>query len=393
MRIAESGIEGRLIRCHMNQPLSFYIHWPYCLSKCPYCDFNSHVRPSIDEESWANALAKEVQFYADAYPDREIHTIFWGGGTPSLISPPTVEKLLKQIQKTWPVKEGCEITLEANPNSIEVQKFKDFKAAGITRVSVGIQALNDQDLKALGRSHSVTEARKALDIAFSVFDRASFDLIYTRENQTLQAWEKELNEALAYDPQHLSLYQLTLEPGTLFTQKAARGELILPEEDLAADFYELTQKIMEQQGLPAYEISNHAKPGQESQHNLVYWRYGDFLGLGPGAHGRIQGKALQNIKAPELWQEAVTTLGRGLKQELKLTQEEIFSEFMLMGLRLTEGVDLSRYPKLASQYFNATAFHELREGGFLEGAAAQFRATPQGRLCLNQVVEKLIFTS
>lgn len=375
------------------QPLSLYIHWPYCLSKCPYCDFNSHVRPSIDEESWAKAMQLEIKSYAEQYPDRIIKSIFWGGGTPSLISPSTVVSLLSQINASWPLAENCEITLEANPNSIEAQKFSDFKAAGITRVSVGIQALNDLDLIALGRKHSAAEARKALDIAFSTFDRASFDLIYTRENQTLEAWRKELQEALTYKPSHLSLYQLTLEPGTLFTQRAARGDLILPQEDLAADFYELTQNIMKRHGMHAYEVSNHARPGHECQHNLVYWRYGDFLGLGPGAHGRIGGKAIQNIKAPEMWQEAVTKVGRGVKQQLILTSEEIFSEFFLMGLRLSEGINLDRYPDLTAEFYNEAAFDELKSGGFIEGTPHHFRATAKGRLCLNQVVERLIFTS
>jgi len=264
-----------------------YIHWPFCKSKCPYCDFNSHVSDSVDHNAWAKSYAHEIDHVASMTGQREVTSIFFGGGTPSLMKPQTVEHILNHLCTVWNVSKDIEITLEANPTSIEADKFSDFKAAGINRVSVGVQSLRDSDLKFLGREHSAKEAIGAIKIANDIFERVSFDLIYARPEQTIESWREELTEALEYANGHLSLYQLTIEQGTPFYAMEARGDFRIPEADQAGEFYEVTQEILNAAGLPAYEISNHAAKGQESAHNLTYWRYGDYAGIGPGAHGRL----------------------------------------------------------------------------------------------------------
>jgi len=323
-----------------------YVHWPFCLSKCPYCDFNSHVHASIDHQAWARSFLDEIDYYAALIPGRVVHSIFFGGGTPSLMQPSTVQAVIDRIAARWTLAPDCEITLEANPTSIEAEKFKDFHQAGINRVSVGVQALNDQDLKKLGRTHSAAEARRAVEIAAAQFARFSFDLIYARPEQTLAAWQQELSEALALAGEHLSLYQLTIEPGTAFKTLYDRGALVIPDNDLAGDFYELTAQMTEAAGLPSYEISNHAKPGAASRHNLIYWRYGDYAGIGPGAHGRLTldgvKTATRGHRAPDIWLARVAQDGQGGHPFETIPPQERFTEALMMGLRLAEGVPLAR---------------------------------------------------
>lgn len=306
-----SGLPATLIM------LSLYIHWPFCKSKCPYCDFNSHVRERIDEAAWQRALLAELGYWGERTQGRKLASLFFGGGTPSLMPPALTAALIETAQKYWTC-DNPEITLEANPTSVEAQKLKDFHAAGVTRLSLGIQALNDADLKALGRQHSATEALAALDLAASIFPRFSFDLIYARPEQTVKAWEAELRRALGFGATHMSLYQLTIEPGTQFATLHQRGDLVTPDEETGAALYELTQSLMGKAGLPAYEISNHAKPGHECRHNLTYWRYCDYVGIGPGAHGRVTldgvKQATRTHRAPEEWLERVTKHGHGLTE-------------------------------------------------------------------------------
>jgi oxygen-independent coproporphyrinogen-3 oxidase len=375
------------------QNLALYIHWPFCLSKCPYCDFNSHVRASIDEISWEEALLKELDHTAQHLGPRQLTSIFFGGGTPSLMPPRTVEALIKRALQHWSPISGIEITLEANPNSVEVSRFKELKHAGVNRVSVGVQALNDADLKQLGRQHDTNEAISAITKAMSIFERVSFDLIYARPNQTLEAWNQELTQALSFGTEHLSLYQLTIEPGTAFAPLYERGELIIPGEDLAADLFELTQNRMTAAGLPAYEISNHAKPGAQSRHNLSYWRYEDYAGIGPGAHGRLTfptGKvATKQYRAPETWLKAVKE-GSGEEESLPLSLQEQTIEALMMGLRLTSGICLTTLPDLEDTPINSNALQILIDGGYLLKNESLLRATPLGLQCLNAVLERLI---
>lgn len=319
-----------------------YIHWPFCKSKCPYCDFNSHVSNAIDHTRWAEAYAREIDYIGAKTKGRMVTSIFFGGGTPSLMKPETVEKILTSIRKNWNIKNDIEITLEANPTSIEAEKFEAFKAAGINRVSVGVQSLRDKDLKFLGREHSAVDAINALKIANTVFDRVSFDLIYARPEQTIADWRDELSQAIELSKGHLSLYQLTIEQGTPFYTQAARGEFRIPEADQAGEFYEVTQEICNAAGLPAYEVSNHAAAGQESAHNLTYWKYGDYAGIGPGAHGRLnlegQKFATRTHRAPDIWLGKIDDAGRGYHPFEEVSLDERFTEMMMMGLRLREGV-------------------------------------------------------
>ncbi len=337
-----------------------YIHWPFCKAKCPYCDFNSHVSDSIDHEKWVQSYLREIDHVASMTKGRAVTSIFFGGGTPSLMKPDTVEKILNHIAKVWHVKEGIEITLEANPTSIEAQKFQDFKVAGINRVSVGVQSLRDDQLKFLGREHSAIEAVGAIKTAAKIFDRYSFDLIYARPEQQIDDWKAELKEAIQYAQGHLSLYQLTIEQGTPFYTQAARGEFRIPEQDQAGEFYEVTQDVLGQAGLPAYEISNHAAKGQESTHNMTYWRYGDYAGIGPGAHGRLTFKspharkreeaasspassykyATRTHRAPDIWLDKVSKEGHGYHPFEEVGAQERLTEMMMMGLRLRDGVAL-----------------------------------------------------
>ncbi len=326
----------------MPDSLALYIHWPFCKAKCPYCDFNSHVSENIDHERWAAAYLREMDYSAEMTQGRTLTSIFFGGGTPSLMKPETVQKIIDQAQKNWQFSNDIEITLEANPTSVEAKKFFAFKSAGVNRISVGVQSLRDKDLKFLGREHSAREALKALDIAHDVFDRVSFDLIYARPEQSVAEWTDELKEALQYTKGHLSLYQLTIEQGTPFFARHERGEFRIPEQDQGGEFYEVTQEILGAAGLPAYEISNHAIVGQESCHNLTYWRYGDYVGIGAGAHGRLtqDGKnfAIRTHRAPDVWLEKVEKEGHAYHPFEEISLDDRLMEMMMMGLRLREGV-------------------------------------------------------
>lgn len=329
----------------MNPLFGIYVHWPFCASKCPYCDFNSHVAQTIDHDAWADAYLKEIDFYAAKTQGRRVTSIFFGGGTPSLMKPATVQKVIDRITQRWHIANDIEITLEANPTSVEIGKFADFRTAGVNRVSIGVQALNNDDLKFLGREHDVSEARKAIDIAAKTFDRYSFDLIYARPNQTPQAWDKEITDALAMGTDHLSLYQLTIEQGTPFYMRHERGEFKIPDDEVGGELYDITQERLEAAGMPAYEVSNHARPGQESLHNLTYWRYGDYAGIGPGAHGRltIDGHkyATRGHRAPDIWMDRVVKDGHGGHPDEPISRDQRVTEAVMMGMRLREGLCLT----------------------------------------------------
>lgn len=363
----------------MMAPVSLYIHWPFCLSKCPYCDFNSHVRESYDEIQWQQALCEELQRIQQLIGSRQLTTIFFGGGTPSLIQPRTIELIINEASRLWKVPSNLEITLEANPNSVEVEKFQQLAKAGINRISIGVQSLRAERLKNLGRKHSVEEAIRAIHTAQSVFQRVSFDLIYATPNQTLIEWEEELEEALQFGTEHLSLYQLTIEPNTAFERLYAQGELILPIDDLAADMYEFTNAKCAVYGLHAYEVSNYAKLGAECEHNLTYWRYGEYIGVGPGAHGRliVDGKrfATKQYRTPERWLKELVRDEECL--ELSAADQE--QERVLMGLRITEGITWEKpiTPQIQT----------LINEGFLSGEDGKLMATPKGRLSLQSVLK------
>ncbi len=321
-------------------PVALYVHWPFCVSKCPYCDFNSHVRERVDAALWETALLADMEHEAALLPDRKLSSIFFGGGTPSLMPPELVATLIENAERHWGFEDGIEITLEANPSSVEAARFADLAKAGVNRVSLGLQALDNQTLEFLGRAHDVKEGLAALATAMLTFRRVSFDLIYARPGQSVGDWRTELEQALSFGTDHLSLYQLTIEPGTRFETLVRKGDLIPADDDHCADLFELTQEITTAAGLPAYEISNHAKPGQESRHNLTYWRYEDYAGIGPGAHGRRLKTATERHKKPENFLSAVDRNGSGLKMEQPLDPQTRAIEALMMGLRLTEGVDL-----------------------------------------------------
>ena len=373
-----------------------YVHWPFCAAKCPYCDFNSHVRSAIDEEGWVAAIGRELEWTAKAQgEDRPIvETIFFGGGTPSLMSGKSTARILDKIARGWRMANDVEITLEANPASADAARFADYRAAGVNRLSLGVQALNDTDLKALGRLHNAEEAKAALALAMRNFDRVSLDLIYARPNQGDAAWRTELKQALAFGTGHLSLYQLTIEPETPFALLHKNGALVIPDEDVAAELYETTQELTEAAGLPAYEISNHARPGSESRHNLIYWRYGDYAGVGPGAHGRLSLKgrrmATATQRLPERWQDAVTKTGRAFAEVVAVSDADAAREHLLMNLRLAEGIDLAAYEKRWGARPNAEKIAGLSDQGLLTLAGEILTATPRGRLLLNAVISKLL---
>jgi putative oxygen-independent coproporphyrinogen III oxidase len=372
-----------------------YVHWPFCLSKCPYCDFNSHVRrAAIDEARFVQAFAAEIAWTAARVPDRIVSTIFFGGGTPSLMQPATVGAILDAIARHWSIAPDAEVTLEANPTSVEAARFRGYRTAGINRVSLGVQALDDRVLTELGRLHSAREAIDAVHIARSVFDRYSFDLIYARPQQTPQDWASELKRALAEAGEHLSLYQLTIEPETPFAALHASGKLKVPNDDTARALYDTTQDICAAHGLPAYEISNHARPGAECRHNLVYWRAHEYAGIGPGAHGRLDidgdRHATATEKRPEAWLARVESDGHGLVTDDVLTREEMADEFLLMGLRLAEGIDPSRYAALAGRSLDTARIGALRENGLVETTAAgHLRVSMPGFPVLDAVVADL----
>jgi putative oxygen-independent coproporphyrinogen III oxidase len=374
---------------------ALYVHWPFCLAKCPYCDFNSHVRSAtIDEDRYVAAFRAEIRHRAEIAPGRVVRSIFFGGGTPSLMRPQTVQSVIDAIGETWTITPGAEITLEANPTSVEAGRFRGYRAAGVNRLSIGVQALNDADLKFLGRRHTVEEALAALRIAASIFSRHSFDLIYARPGQSVAAWRAELGQALDLAGEHLSLYQLTIEPDTMFERLWKAGKLAIPDADLGRELFDATQEITQARGLPAYEVSNHARPGAESQHNLVYWRYGEYAGIGPGAHGRLitpVGRRAQSTeKHPEMWLTQVETEGHGLVENELLTAEEQGDEFLLMGLRLTEGIDPERFARLSGRALDQRQISALTEDGFLVAdETGRVRVTPQGFPLLDSVVADL----
>ena len=378
----------------MTDPLALYVHWPFCVSKCPYCDFNSHVRESVDQEMWRDALLADLAHEAAMLLGRRLGSIFFGGGTPSLMPPATVAAVLDAAERTWGFEPGIEITLEANPSSVEAARFTDLAAAGVNRVSLGLQALDNQTLAFLGRAHDVTEGLAALDTAQRVFERVSFDLIYARPDQGLADWHAELARALSFGTEHLSLYQLTIEPGTRFQTEALAGRLVLPDDDRAADLFELTRALSASAGMPAYEISNHARAGAESRHNLTYWRYQDYAGIGPGAHGRRTGVATQRRRKPENWIEAVARNGHGIEIETPLVAHERAIEAMLMGLRLAEGVDLDRIAALGArpiaELADLAAIDALSAQGLLERDGTRLRATDAGMPVLNAILGQIV---
>ncbi|MBG6174375.1 oxygen-independent coproporphyrinogen-3 oxidase [Labrenzia sp. EL_208] len=372
-----------------------YIHWPFCAAKCPYCDFNSHVRHQpVDQERFAAAFERELSYFADLTRNKSVQSIFLGGGTPSLMDPATVDRLLKAVSDRWSLDENVEITLEANPTSVEANRFKGYRAAGVNRVSLGVQSLHDTDLKLLGRLHDAATARSAIEIARETFPRLSFDLIYARPGQTPSDWAQELEQAISLAADHLSLYQLTIEEGTPFFALHKAGKLKTPDPELGAEFFEMTQEVTEQAGLPAYEVSNHARPGAECRHNLVYWRYGDYVGIGPGAHGRLTVGANRMATAterhPETWLENVENLGQGLIENAGLNEEEQGDEFLLMGLRLTEGIDLLRYRSFSHRSVDPRRIKALLEHGMIEEIGEnRVRATREGFFVLDAVVADL----
>ncbi|HEY6383110.1 MAG TPA: radical SAM family heme chaperone HemW [Pseudolabrys sp.] len=379
----------------LTTPFAVYVHWPFCLSKCPYCDFNSHVRHGgIDEARFVRAYETEIAMTALRVPDRAVSSIFFGGGTPSLMQPSSVQKILDCIGKHWTIAPDVEVTLEANPTSVEAARFRGFHTAGVTRVSLGVQSLEDAALKELGRLHTAQEALDAVSIARSIFNRYSFDLIYARPRQTTEDWAKELRRAIAEAAEHLSLYQLTIEPDTPFFGLHQAGKLVVPDDDLARELYDTTQTICGDAGLPAYEVSNHARPGAECRHNLVYWRGHDYAGVGPGAHGRltIGGRRIATAteKRPEAWLMRVESLGSGLTVEEQLTPGEAADEYLLMGLRLAEGIDPARYTALAGRALDPKRISALREQGAVETTAdGRLRITQSGFPLLDAVVADL----
>ncbi|CAF25554.1 radical SAM family heme chaperone HemW [Bartonella quintana] len=397
----------------MNEPFGIYIHWPFCAAKCPYCDFNSHVRVhGVDQPRFVKAFKREIETQYHKIGPRHITSIFIGGGTPSLMTPQTVDALLQALAKTWTVDDKAEITLEANPSSVEANRFYGYRAAGVNRLSLGVQALNDKALRQLGRLHDVKQALHAIVLAREIFPRLSFDLIYARPEQTLEQWKCELFQAIDLAADHLSLYQLTIEEGTAFKRLHAAGRLILPESELAANLYHLTQEMTALHGLPAYEISNHAIPGAESAHNLLYWRYHEYAGFGPGAHGRFIERSTNhfspflkssssqiknrersvtiNEKHPEYWLELVETKGHGCVETEQLTPLQQANEMLLMGLRLCEGLDLTRYETLTSKSLPIEKLINLKHQGLVETIGHQrLKATAKGRILLDHIISQL----
>ena len=382
----------------LTEDLALYIHWPFCLAKCPYCDFNSHVRDRIDQSRFANALRRELATEAARLGRRRLTSVFFGGGTPSLMDPSTVGTLLDDAARWFDPVETIEITLEANPTSIEAGRLADYRSAGVNRISIGIQSLDDSALRALGRQHSAGEAVAALSLARRLFDRVSFDLIYARPNQDLTSWRKELRAALAIADDHLSLYQLTIEPATQFDALFRQGKIVLPDEDTAAALYDATGEECARAGLRAYEISNYARPGQESRHNLTYWRYLDYTGIGPGAHGRITVdgglRATRRHRAPEPWAERVERDGHGLTADDAIPTEERAREALLMSLRLTEGIDIARFTartgRTIAQSVDSEILEQCIQEGYIQHTDDRLIATRQGRIRLDALLAALV---
>lgn len=374
--------------------MALYVHWPFCVSKCPYCDFNSHVRADIDMDAWRSALLNDLAHEAALNPGRPLSSIFFGGGTPSLMPPAIVASLIDAASGYWQPTRDIEITLEANPSSVEAARFADLASAGVNRVSLGIQALNDQALHFLGRAHDVAEGLAALDVAQSVFDRVNFDLIYARPDQSEAAWEAELAQGLSFGTDHLSLYQLTIEPGTRFATLVAQGKMTPADPDRAATLYEQTQAMTSAAGLPAYEISNHARPSQQSRHNLTYWRYGTYAGVGPGAHGRRDGVATLRHKKPENWMKAVHRNGHGLQSEEPLAPADRAREALIMGLRLAEGIDLRRIADISGlqpdMLLDDKAVARLSALQLIERDGQRLCVTPAAMLLLDAILPEIV---
>lgn len=378
-----------------NGGFGLYLHWPFCASKCPYCDFNSHVAASIDQDRWKRAYLSEIARIGAETSGRVLNTVFFGGGTPSLMDPDVVAAVIEAIRATWPTANDLEVTLEANPGSVEAGRFRAYAAAGVNRLSMGVQALDDGDLKRLGRLHTAAEARAAFAIARAAFPRVSFDMIYARQDQTVEAWVGELRAALAMAVDHLSLYQLTIEDGTAFGARHAAGGLRgLPDDDVAADMYLITHDILSEAGMPAYEVSNHAGEGAESRHNLIYWRYGDYAGIGPGAHGRLtldgQRWATDTPKTPAAWLSQVETAGHGERPRERLSAGDQAAEYLLMALRLSEGLDMDRLARLAGTPLRPATVERLQDLGMLRCDGVRIKATTSGRAVLNAVIRELM---
>lgn len=374
---------------------ALYLHWPFCKAKCPYCDFNSHVRTAIDQSDWQKAYLAELDRVAAETPGRILRSVFFGGGTPSLMEGPLVAAILDRVARNWRLTNDVEITLEANPTSVEAARFQAYRAAGVNRVSLGLQALNDADLRRLGRQHSAAEALAAFALARETFPRVSGDLIYARQDQTLPAWRQELRQLTTLGPDHLSLYQLTVEDGTAFGALARAGKLKgLPDEDLAAEMYLATERICAEAGLLAYEVSNYAASGAESRHNLVYWRMGDYIGIGPGAHGRLTLDGLRYAtdtpKSPEAWLKVVDQTGSGELPREVISSDAQGTEYLLMALRLSEGASLARYAGLAGRKIAETRLQQLQDDGFLTRDGDRIAASDTGRLLLNRLVLELL---
>jgi len=367
-----------------------YIHWPFCAAKCPYCDFNSHVSRSVDHQAWTSAYLDEIARVGQETQGRVLRTVFFGGGTPSLMEPSTVAAILDTVSTTWPLANDLEVTLEANPTSVEASRFSAFRTAGVNRVSMGIQALNDADLQALGRMHTAQEGLAAFEIAQSTFERVSFDLMYGRQDQSLQQWESELSEALRLGLDHVSLYQLTVEAGTAFGDRYAAGKLRgLPDDDLSADMYLLTQDLCLAAGMPRYEVSNHAKDGAESRHNKIYWEYGDYIGIGPGAHGRLtingQRYSTEQVRMPNGWLH-----GTDREHRTALSCNDQATELLLMGLRMHEGVSVERYNSLSDTPMDEETLIQLSEGGYLKYRKGRIFVSNQGFIILNEILRQLL---
>jgi oxygen-independent coproporphyrinogen-3 oxidase len=385
----------------MTDPLdpgfAVYVHWPFCLRKCPYCDFNSHVRDAVEQARWRAGLLRELDHWAGLVPGRRVTSVFFGGGTPSLMAPETTAAMIERIGRLWGFAPGAEITLEANPTSVEASRFRDFRAAGVNRVSLGIQSLDDRALEFLGRAHSAGEAIRAIETARAQFERYSFDLIYALPGQSPAAWAAELDRALDLAAAHLSVYQLTIEPGTAFHTAHARGDFALPDDTVAGELYELTQDRLEAAGMPGYEISNHARPGEASRHNLTYWRYGEYVGIGPGAHGRVEldgtRSATRQKRAPETWLDAVERGGNGTEEMLALDRDTQADEMLMMGLRLAEGIPRARFRALFGRepeaMLDPAGLDAMQGGGFVTLDAERLRATAAGRQRLNAVLARL----
>jgi oxygen-independent coproporphyrinogen-3 oxidase len=385
-----------------DEGFGLYVHWPFCLSKCPYCDFNSHVAEHVDQSMWRGALLRELEYFAARTPGRTLTSIFFGGGTPSLMEPETAAAVIDAARRAWPSNHDLEITLEANPGTVDAARFADIRAAGVNRLSMGVQALNDADLRFLGRKHGVDEARTAWRAAARIFPRTSFDLIYARPGQTVTTWEQELDQALQEVREcgitHLSLYQLTMEEGTAMHAAHARGEFTLPDEDTAAALYELTRDRCAENGLPAYEISNHAADNAACRHNLTYWRGGDYVGVGPGAHGRLTvdsvTRAVSQYRTPAHWLKRIETQGHGTQVETPLSPQARAEELVMVGLRTAEGLDKRRFARLAGMdvgtVVNADALVRLVAGDFLIDSPARLMATPSGQLALNAVLREIL---